>query len=79
MVAIEEISSNNDLNKLLFEKFRSPLIITPRPKEADNIRSTNAREFFERKVDPVTISNFTNQMIDLLCKSDSFPQNFSKR
>lgn len=79
MVIIREISHEDNFENLYSSRIKHPIILTPGPKEADNIRYLNQQFFFQNRLDPITMSNFTNDMIDRLCRSDSYPKNFKTK
>ena len=79
MVILKEISHLDNVEDLYRSNIKHPLILTPGPKEADSIRSTDQQFFFENSLDPITMSNFTNEMIDRLCRNDEYPAQYKKK
>ncbi len=79
MVIIREISHEDNFENLYSTRIKHPIVLTPGPKEADNIRYLNQQFFFQNRLDPITMSAFTNDMIDRLCRSDSYPNNFKTK
>ena len=77
MIELREISSSEIID-LIHNEFLKPIILTPGPKEADIIRSIDKSFLFEKGLDPITISNFINGIIDTLCRADIYPKEFNK-
>jgi len=79
MVIIREVTADLGIVDLINGGVKKPIILTPGPKDADIIREINQQILFEKKLDPITISNFTNYSIDLLCKKDLFPKEYKPK
>lgn len=79
MVIIREITADSGIIDLTNELLINPILLTPGPKDADIIREINQQLLFEKKIDPITMSNFTTGMIETLCKNDLFPTEFKPK
>ena len=75
MVIIEKLFHSSNILDVI-KKYKNPLIVTPGPREADNLRSQDKSYFFENKLDAITIANFIKQCLEIFCQKNIFPNEF---